>query len=138
MTIQEILDVFQELEDWDERCDYLIDLGFELPKLPESVKIEANRVHGCQSNVWMLLRFNEGVYPVVEIEADSDSLIVRGLIAVLLAVYSGRTAAEIAATDVRDIFSQLELDRQLSQMRRNGLNGMVKRIRGFAAAQLEV
>ncbi|GAB4156232.1 MAG: SufE family protein [Planctomycetaceae bacterium] len=132
MTIDEILQEFDGLDSWDDRCDFLIDLGFELPDFPEEEKTEKNRVHGCQSNVWMLLDTENGNGSVISIRADSDAMIVRGLIAVLLAIYSGKTAEEILATDVRAIFSQLGLDRHLSPMRRNGLNGMVKRIRDFA------
>ncbi|MFQ5731106.1 MAG: SufE family protein [Planctomycetaceae bacterium] len=133
MSIEDILEEFDGLEDWDERCDYLIDLGFDLPEFPEDHKTEPNRVHGCQSNVWMVLaqRERDG-REVVEIAADSDAMIVRGLIAVLLALYSGKTAAEIVAVDARKVFSRLGLDRHLSPARRNGLSGMVKRIREFA------
>ena len=136
MSIEEILDEFQGLETWEERCDYLIDIGFELPEFPKESKIEENRVHGCQSNVWMLLDVEPNGPAVIEIAADSDAIIVRGLIAVLLAVFSGRTAEEILATDIGGIFAKLELDRHLSPLRRNGLHGMVRRIRDFAAQSL--
>jgi cysteine desulfuration protein SufE len=132
MTIEEILDEFEDLDSWDERCDYLIDIGLELPDFPVGEKTETNRVHGCQSNVWMLLDTTSDELSAIAIRADSDAIIVRGLIAVLLAIYSGKTAEEILAIDVRAIFSKLGLDRHLSPMRRNGLNGMVKRIRDFA------
>jgi cysteine desulfuration protein SufE len=132
MTIEEILYEFEDLDSWDERCDYLVDIGLELPDFPVSEKNESNRVHGCQSNVWMLLDRNPDELSTIAIRADSDAIIVRGLIAVLLAIYSSKTAEEILAVDVRAIFSKLGLDRHLSPMRRNGLNGMVKRIRDFA------
>ena len=135
LTIDEIFEEFDDLEGWDEQCDYLIDLGFDLPEFPEDAKTEPNRVHGCQSNVWMVLsRRDESGRPVVDIAADSDAMIVRGLIAVLLALYSGKSAGEIVETDVRAVFSRLGLDRHLSPARKNGLNGMVKRIREFAQA----
>lgn len=134
ITIDEILEEFEHLETWEDRCEFLIDLGFDLPEFPEGERTEANRVHGCQSNVWMVLtkRQSNGDQPVIDVVADSDAMIVRGLIAVLLAVYSGRTAKEIVTTDARDIFRRLGLDRHLSPARRNGLGGMVKRIREFA------
>jgi len=133
MTIEELIDEFDALEDWEERCDYLIDLGFDLPKMPDTDKIEQNRVHGCQSNVWMVARVNrQSDPPVIDFLADSDAMIVRGLIAVLLTVYSGRTPDEILATDIKQVFSRIGLDRQLSPARRNGLFGMVMRIQTIA------
>ena len=135
MTIEEILEEFDALETWEDRCEYLIDLGLELPEFPEEERTEANRVHGCQSNVWMVLRRRKNGRSggdVIDIIADSDAMIVRGLIAVLLALYSGKGAEEILQTDARDVFRRLGLDRHLSPARRNGLNGMVQRIRDYA------
>jgi len=132
MTIDEIYEEFDHLGNWEDRCDFLIDLGFELPEFPEAERTEENRVHGCQSNVWMVLSHRENEAEVVDITADSDAMIVRGLIAVLLALYSGKTAQEILAIDPREVFNRLGLDRHLSPARRNGLGGMVKRIREFA------
>jgi cysteine desulfuration protein SufE len=134
MSLDELIEEFEFLADWEDRCDLLIDLGFELPKLPESDKTEANRVHGCQSNVWLVARLNESVAPPrVEFLANSDSLLVSGLIAVLMAVYNEKTPAEILSTDAEAIFRRLELDRHLSSQRRNGLHGMVQRVREFAS-----
>ena len=137
MTIEELLAEFEFLGDWEDRCEYLMDLGFELPEMPDSAKTEANRVHGCQSNVWMTIRLkpNNG-QPIVDITADSDAKIVKGLIAVLLTIYSGKTPEEILALDVKDLFGQLGLSRNLSPARKNGLNGMVQKIRSFAALAL--
>ena len=136
MTVDELLDEFDALADWEERCDYLIDLGFELPEMPEAAKIEANRVRGCQSNVWLITRVHPGDAPTIEIVADSDAMIVRGLIAVLLTVFSGRTPQEILETDVEAIFSRLGLTKHLSTTRRNGLFGMVGRVRAIAAGEM--
>lgn len=132
MTIDELLEEFEALPDWDERCDLLIDLGFDLPDFPPEAKTEENRVRGCQSNVWMTADVEAGDPPVIELRADSDAMIVRGLIAVLLTLYSGRPVEEILATDVREVFSRIGLDRHLSATRRNGLYGMIRRIRGMA------
>jgi cysteine desulfuration protein SufE len=132
MTIDEIYEEFDGLDNWEDRCDYLIDLGFDLPEFPDEEKTEANRVHGCQSNVWMTLARHEGNGSAVEIQADSDAMIVRGLIAVLLALYSGQTPQRILEIDPREVFMRLGLDRHLSPARRNGLGGMVQRIREFA------
>jgi cysteine desulfuration protein SufE len=131
-TIPELIETFDALGDWEAQCDYLIDLGYEIPDFPESARIEANRVHGCQSNVWLIAEIKPGDPPVIEIQADSDSMIVRGLIAVLLLAYSGKTAQEILQTDIQQIFARLGLNRQLSSARRNGLAGMVQRVRSLA------
>ncbi len=133
MTIEELFDEFDFLGDWEDRCDYLIDLGFELPQLSDEFKTEENRVHGCQSNVWLVAELNESVSPpVVEFVANSDAMIVNGLIAILVMIYNKKTPEEILKTDVEGIFRKLELDRHLSSQRRNGLYGMVTRIRDFA------
>lgn len=132
MTIDELVDTFESLGDWEAQCDFLIDLGLDLPDFPEEARTEQNRVHGCQSNVWLIANLKRNDPPTVEIMADSDSMIVKGLIAVLLAAYSGRTPREILDTDTKQLFSKLGLDRHLSPQRRNGLFGMVQRIRLLA------
>jgi cysteine desulfuration protein SufE len=137
MTIDELLAEFEFLGDWEDRCDYLIDMGLELPEMPSASKTEANRVHGCQSNVWMTIRLKpENGQQVVEITADSDAKIVKGLIAVLLTIYSNKTPEDILALDIRDLFDQLGLSRNSSPARKNGLNGMVQKIRSYAALAL--
>lgn len=129
ISIEELIDEFEFLADWEERCDFLIDLGFELPPMPASDKTEANRVHGCQSMVWLTTNLNQaGDFNVLEINADSDALIVKGLIAVLLAIYNHKTPEEVMKIDVRQYFSQLQLDKYLSSQRKNGLFGMVERV----------
>lgn len=134
LTIDELIETFESLGDWEAQCDYLIDLGLDLPDFPPEQKTEQNKVHGCQSNVWLIADVKRNGQPTVEIQAESDSMIVSGLIAVLLAAYSGRTPQEILATDIKGIFSRLGLDRHLSPQRRNGLFGMVQRIRDLAQA----
>ena len=132
LTIEELYEEFDDLPDWDERCDYLIDLGFNLPQLPDSAKTEDNRVHGCQSNVWLVANV-EGSNPrIVEFLANSDAVIVNGLIAVLIALYSGKTPQEIISVDAQEVFGKLGLERHLSSQRRNGLYGMVDRVRQLA------
>lgn len=133
ITLDELIEEFEFLGDWEARCDYLIDLGFELPKLPDEEKIEQNRVHGCQSNVWLIASQNKKTEPTtIEFLANSDAMIVNGLIAVLMAIYNRKTPEEIIDTNIDEIFHKLELDRHLSPARKNGLSGMVKRVRQIA------
>ncbi|MBP90439.1 MAG: cysteine desulfuration protein SufE [Planctomycetaceae bacterium] len=132
MTIDDIYEEFEELVDWDERCDYLIDLGFDLPELPEAAKVDEHKVHGCQSNVWLVSEITPSDPPVVEFVANSDAMIVNGLIAVLMALYSGKTPREIIEVDPKVVFAKLGLERQLSPLRRNGLYSMVDRVRKLA------
>ena len=130
---QAIVEEFALFSDWSERYQYLIDLGKKLPDLPDAMKTEEHRVHGCQSLVWML---SEGDATRLDIRAVSDSAIVSGLIALLLRVYSGRGAREIIDTEptfIRDI----GLAKALSPTRANGLAAMLARIRENAAAQLQ-
>lgn len=132
MTMDELFEEFEDLGDWDERCDYLIDLGFALPKLPHEAMVEQNKVHGCQSNVWLVAHVQPGDTPTVEFLANSDAIIVNGLIAVLMILYSGRTPREILDVDAQAVFTRLGLERHLSSQRRNGLYSMVERIRQLA------
>ena len=137
MNIDDLFSEFEELGDWDAQCDFLIDLGYELPKLPASAKTDANRVHGCQSNVWMVADVKPGNQPVIEFVANSDAIIVNGLIAVLMALYNKRSPDEILKTDAKAVFAKLGLERHLSSQRRNGLYGMVERVRHLAARASE-
>ncbi|VAX38535.1 Sulfur acceptor protein =_ iron-sulfur cluster assembly SufE [hydrothermal vent metagenome] len=134
MTIEELLEEFSYLEDWGERCDFLIDLGFGLPPFAEDAKTEENRVHGCQSMVWMVTEMKEG--NVVGIQAESDAMIVKGLIFVLLTLFANKSPQEIMEVDVKSVFTQIGLDKHLSVTRKNGLNGMVKRIHDFALSYI--
>ena len=138
LTIEELLEEFEELEDWEEQCDYLIDLGFELPEFPDEERTEQNIVHGCQSRVWLIADTNTTADgQIVTIKADSDAMIVKGLIAVLLATYSGKSPQDILDVDIKALFSRMGLDRHLSSTRRNGLFGMVQRIRDYAVRHID-
>lgn len=132
LTIEELYEEFDELPDWDEQCDYLIDLGFNLPRLPDEAKTEDNRVHGCQSNVWLVAEVKGSNPPTVEFLANSDAVIVNGLIAVVMALYSGKTPQEIVSVDAQEAFGKLGLERHLSSQRRNGLYSMVERVHRLA------
>jgi cysteine desulfurase/selenocysteine lyase len=130
---EKLAEVFDFLGDWDERYQYLLELGLKLPSLPAEFKTEANRVHGCQSTVFLAARKRPGTADVLEFLADSDADLVRGLIAVLQQVFSGQKAAAVLAFDVEGFFARLGLDQHLTLGRRNGLAAMVQRIRLHAA-----
>ncbi len=133
VTIEELLETFAELGEWDERYHYLIDLGHELPDMDAALKNDKTKVDGCMSQVWMVASLEPSTPPTMRIVADSDSVIVRGLIVVLLAMFSGHTPAEIRAIDPENIFGKLGLKQHLSGQRRNGLYAMVQRIKTLAA-----
>jgi cysteine desulfuration protein SufE len=130
-TIDEIVENFAFFDDWEDRYRYVIDLGRELQPLPDGLKTEANIVHGCQSQVWIAHELVEGR---LHFRLDSDALIVRGLIAILLAAFDGHTPEEILRYDVDGLFERLDLLRHLSPTRGNGLAALVRRIRDIAAA----
>ena len=130
----ELIETFSMFEEWEDRYRFLIDLGRELPPFADSDKTDANKVHGCQSNVWLVAHAgqNESGTPVIDFIADSDAHIVRGLIAVLRRLYAGREAGEILTFDIEGFLKQLGLDQHLSLGRRNGLAGMVARVKQLA------
>lgn len=128
-----IVEEFGFFSDWTERYQYLIDLGRKLPGFPEELRNEANRVHGCQSQVWLVA---EGDADCLRFRAISDSSIVSGLIALLLRVYSDRPASEILATEPRFI-DAIGLGKHLSPTRSNGLAAMLEAVRTHARIALE-
>ena len=132
--IDDLFETFEMLSgDWEERYRVLIDLGRRLPELPESQRTEANRVHGCQSQVWMTAGARASASgPLLELRADSDAFIVRGLIAVLFMLYDGLPLAEVRGVDADGAFRRLGLDQHLSPTRRNGLHAMIQRVRDLA------
>jgi cysteine desulfuration protein SufE len=136
--IDEIIGNFSVLDDWDDRYRYLIELGRELTPLPEAARTDANKVQGCASQVWLdtAVRPNGADDPVLSFEGDSDAHIVRGLIAILFALYSGKSAKFILATDAVELFETLGLREHLTPQRSNGFRSMVNRIRTDARASL--
>ncbi len=136
MTIEEICEDFEDLGDPEDQMQYLIELGQGLQGLEARHKVEANRVQGCQSNVWLIAGPDEQNPAAIKFEADSDAVIVKGIVAVLLAAYSGRTPQEILDYPIKDVFQRLQLTRFLSPMRSNGLHSMVKRIQTLAQHSL--
>ena len=132
MDIDEITETFEFFDDWEDRYRYLIELGRDLEGLDDSDKTEENRVQGCVSNVWLVTSEESGDPVRLAFRADSDAHIVRGLVAVLLAAYSGRSPEQILATDIRSLFERLDLASHLSPSRSNGFFAMVERIKGTA------
>ncbi len=129
MSIDEILDDFAYLDDWEDRYRYVIELGKAMPPLPEKEHVEANKVRGCASQVWLICTADRSNPPVLTFCGDSDALIVRGLIAILVTLYSGRAANEIASIDPEAIFTKIGLRDHLTAQRSNGLSSMLARIR---------
>ncbi len=129
---------FEMLGDWEERYRYVIDLGRELEPLSDAERSEANKVRGCASQVWLTthVKPDGAAGPVMTFEGDSDAHIVRGLVAILIALYSGKGARDILAIDALDLFDRIGLRENLTPQRSNGLRSMVERIRAEAAAAL--
>jgi cysteine desulfuration protein SufE len=136
--IDEIIENFELLDEWDDRYRYVIELGRTLPPLPEAAHIEANKVRGCASQVWLRTHvMPDGASgPSLSFEGDSDAHIVRGLIAILFALYSGKSAREILDIDALALFDRIGLRENLTPQRSNGLRSMVDRIRAEAKAAL--
>jgi cysteine desulfuration protein SufE len=136
--IGDIIDNFSVLDDWDDRYRYLIELGRELPALAEAAHNDANKVQGCASQVWLdtRVRPNGASGPVLTFAGDSDAHIVRGLIAILFAIYSGKAAKDVLASDALALFERLGLREHLTPQRSNGFRSMVERIRSDARSAL--
>src|SRR5690242_9425082 len=136
--IDEIVENFTLLDQWDDRYRYVIELGRTLQPLAKSAHVEANKVRGCASQVWLIthVKPNGSAGPVLSFEGDSDAHIVRGLIAILFALYSGKSAKEILAIDSLALFDRLGLRENLTPQRSNGLRSMVDRIRAEAKSAL--
>lgn len=130
-TTAEIIDDISFFDDWEERYKYIIDLGKDLPAMDASLQTPERLVKGCQSNVWMDVQPVDGKLHFV---VDSDAVIVRGLLALVLAAYDDKTAAEIRSFDIDQYFQQLDLERHLSPTRGNGLRAIVAKIQAIAAA----
>ena len=137
-AIDDIVENFELLDQWDDRYRYVIELGRTLPPLADAAHIEANKVRGCASQVWLLthVKSDGGAGPTLTFEGDSDAHIVRGLIAILFALYSGKHAKDVLAIDPEAMFEKLGLRENLTPQRSNGLRAMVERIRAEAKAAL--
>jgi len=134
-TLSDITSDFAVLDDWEDRYRYLIELGRELPPLPDELRTDANKVRGCASQVWLATEIrSEGGNPVLHFLADSDAHIVRGLIAILSAIYNDRPVDEVLTIEADPIFEKLGLKEHLTPQRSNGLASMVARVRADATA----
>jgi cysteine desulfuration protein SufE len=133
--VEELIEGFEFLDSWDDRFRYIIDLGRKLPPMDSAMKNDETKVDGCTSQVWMVANA-EGSPPRLTFLADSDAHIVRGLIAILLALYEDRPAQEILDLDAASTIARLDLAQHLSPNRANGLFAMIGRIRAFAAEAL--
>jgi cysteine desulfuration protein SufE len=136
-SFEDILADFELLDDWEDRYRYVIELGRKLAPLPDDARTQTNKVQGCVSQVWLATHVDRsGAKPRLSFIGDSDAHIVRGLIAILFALYSGKTADEIVAVDAPKRLGQLHLQEHLTPQRSNGLMAMVKRIRSDAERTL--
>jgi cysteine desulfuration protein SufE len=135
-SIDTIRDDFSFLEEWEDRYRYVIELGEALPPFPASAQTDSNKVQGCVSQVWLVTHLGDGTDPVIHFQGTSDAHIVRGLVAIMLALFSGHRASEITAIDAEATLKELGLNEHLSPQRANGLRSMVKRIKRDAEAAL--
>ena len=131
MTIEELIDNFSFLDGWEEKYQYVIDLGHKLEPLDEKFKTDDWKVKGCQSQVWLVPQIQNGVF---HFKGDSDAILVKVIISIVLLIYNDKTAAEIKNIDVTKIFVKLGLEENLTPSRRNGMLSMVEKIKQYAAA----
>lgn len=136
MDIDEIIENFELLDDWDDRYKYLIELGGFLEAMPEAAKNKDNKVQGCVSQVWVTSSKNDDADPIMQFIGASDAHIVSGLIAIAFAIFSNKRASEILNCDEREIFGKINLSEHITPQRSNGLNSLVARIKSDAGNAL--
>lgn len=129
MDIKDLIENFELLDDWEDKYRYIIDLGAKLPPLEQNFCTEEWKVRGCQSQVWLVPEKKEGL---LFFKGESDASIVKGIVAIILTIFSGKSSQEINKIDVAKIFMQLGLEEHLSPSRRNGLNAMREKIQYYA------
>lgn len=134
-NIQTLIEDFEFLTDWEDRYMHVIDMGKQLPSLPDALKVDANKVKGCVSQVWLMTDFNEDTNQL-RFKGDSDAHIVKGLVAIVLEIYSGHTPQKIQELNAEPILAKLGLSEHLSPQRSNGLRAMVQRIQAEAQIRL--
>jgi cysteine desulfuration protein SufE len=132
--IQDIIDTFEFLGDWEDRYRYLVELGEQLPPMPAELKVESNKVQGCVSQVWVRLRPSARKPGSMELEGDSETAIIKGVVALIVAVCRDKTPEEILETDIERLFDRLELAEHLSPSRHVGIYAIVGKIQAQARA----
>lgn len=135
-TIEDIIESFSLLDSWEDRYRYIIDLGRSLPPLASEEKVEAHKISGCVSQVWLVAIRDPSPDQRLHFKGDSDAHIVRGLVAILLAFYNNKTAVDILSADIEGLFTTLNLRENLTPQRANGLKSMISRIQAEAHAAL--
>lgn len=137
MSVDRVITAFEMMPSWQERYRLIIDMGRKLPQLPDEHYADDNLLDGCMSKVWMTAELDTGREPpIMHYQADSDSQIVKGLIAIVFEVFNDKPPEEVVTTDVESVFRRLELEQHISSGRRNGLSSMVRRVRELAQAEL--
>lgn len=132
-AFQDIVETFEFLDDWEDRYRHVIELGKEMPALDEALRVPATKVDGCASQVWIVPKIDgQGPEATFTFDGESDAMIVRGLIAILGALYNGQTLQQVVDTDAPAAFAQLGLDQHLSAQRSNGLRAMIARVQSVA------
>lgn len=135
MTIDQIISDFDLLDEWEDRYRYVIELGKGLAPLPDSQRTAENKVRGCASQVWLSTRVDDGANgKILHFVGDSDAMIVRGLVAIVIVLFDGKSTTEILSTDAEAVFARLDLRAHLTAQRSNGLKALVDRIRADAEA----
>lgn len=129
MSIDDLIENFAFLDSWEDKYRYIIELGEKMPALADTFKTDEWLVRGCQSQVWLVPSKDGGI---IHFQGDSDAMIVKGLIAIVLLIYDNKSPSEIKAVAVEDIFAKLGLKEHLSPSRRNGLESMLEKIRHYA------
>jgi cysteine desulfuration protein SufE len=132
--VAELISDFEFLDEWEDRYMHVIDMGKELPAMDSALKTDATKVNGCVSQVWLVSEVEGDSDPVLRFKGDSDAHIVKGLVAIVLLIFSGRKASIILQLDAKSILEKLGLSEHLSSQRSNGLNAMVARIKSEAEA----
>ena len=131
--IQDLIDDFDFFDSWEEKYEFIIDIGKELPDMDNSLKTDETKVQGCMSQVWLVPHYNTD--GTISFSADSDAIIVKGLIGLLMRLFNNSTAQKIIDTDIDNLFIKLGLDSNLAGSRRNGLSAMVDKIKHYASIQ---
>ena len=132
-AFEDIAETFEFLDDWEDRYRHVIDMGRAMDPLDEALRVPATKVDGCASQVWLVPEVDgQGADAVIRFQGDSDAMIVRGLIAILISLYSGLTAREVLAVDASAELARLDLNDHLSSQRSNGLRAMIQRVRDLA------